>query len=279
MNAGCLISDAFVLESAPVFKIDKRRIAEKFGRAAKSYDASANLQQLVASRTRLGLPELADNAVILDMGCGTGKETLALRNRYPENVMAGLDLSDGMLTFAQKQPALVDCKWIVGDIEELPFAEETFDLIFSSLAIQWCESLSEVLAQVYRVLKPGGWFVFSTLAAGSLFELQTAWRNVDDEIHVNSYETFERQMHCVAAEEFQIISLHQRMETLYYPAVLNLLREIKALGANTVVGSDNQSLLGRRTLRQLESGYLPFQISKGLPASYQVIYGVLCKPE
>ena len=171
---------------------------------------------------------------------------------------------------------MADCRWAIGDIEELPFeAEQQFDLVFSSLAIQWCENLSEVLAQVQRVLKPGGWFVFSTLAAGSLHELKAAWKAVDDESHVNSYESVSRQRQRIAASDFNIMSLCQQTETLYYPSVLHLLREMKALGANTVVDREHKGLSGRQTLRNLSRGYKPYHSDKGFPVSYQVIYGVL----
>ena len=99
---------------------------------------------------------------ILDMGCGTGRETQALQNHYPMRQLTGLDLSDGMLAYARKRYLLGGGRWLAGDIENLPLRNEMFDLVFSSLAIQWCESLTNVLDEVYQVLKPGGWFVFST---------------------------------------------------------------------------------------------------------------------
>lgn len=256
---------------------DKRRIAESFGKAASTYDAAATLQQLVAARARLGLPELDPQSSILDMGCGTGNETCALVERYPDADVTGLDLSQGMLDFAKENPALFQCRWVIGDIEELPFNEAQFDLVFSSLAIQWCECFSEVMAQVHRVLKPGGWFVYSTLAAGSLHELEAAWKAVDDKPHVNNYESLAIQKQRASASELNIVSLRQQTETLYYPTVIHLLREMKALGANTVVENQQKGLAGRSTLRMLAEGYKPFSAEKGLPASYQVIYGVLRK--
>ena len=257
---------------------DKRRIAETFGRAASTYDSAATLQQRVAARARLGLPELAANASILDMGCGTGNETIALVERYGNADITGLDLSEGMLAWAGSRPELKACKLLAGDIEELPFTEGQFDLVFSSLAIQWCECMSEVISQVQRVLKPGGWFVFSTLAEGSLGELNQAWRSVDDKSHVNCYESFAAQQSRAKSSELSVVSLRQHTETLFYPTVISLLREMKALGANTVVESQAQGLAGRRVLARLMDGYQPFATASGLPASYQVVYGVMRKP-
>ena len=256
---------------------DKNRIAEAFSKAACTYDAAAILQQRVADRARLGLPECGVQPSILDMGCGTGNETRALVARYPGADITGLDLSQGMLDFASKNPELVNCHWAIGDIEELPFEAEQFDLVFSSLAVQWCDCLSEVMAQVHRVLRPGGWFVYSTLAEGSLHELSAAWNAVDDQPHVNTYESFARQKQRAVDSNLNIVTLKQQTEILYYPTVTHLLREMKALGANTVVENQHKGLAGRSTLRKLSEGYKPFATEKGLPASYQVVYGVLRK--
>ena len=199
--------------------------------------------------------------------------------RYPSAEITGLDISEGMLAYAKSQPDLKHCRWLSGDIEELPFQDNQFDLVFSSLAVQWCECFSEVLEQAWRILKPGGHFVFSTLAAGSLHELQKAWAEVDSRPHVNSYESYARQRQRVKASGFIAETFCQQTETLYYPTVLHLLREMKALGANTVVESESRGLSGRGVLNALTRGYKPYQTEKGFPASYQVVYGVLCKPE
>ncbi|MCL6271205.1 malonyl-ACP O-methyltransferase BioC [Sansalvadorimonas sp. 2012CJ34-2] len=260
-------------------RVDKRQVAESFSKAAGTYDSAATLQQIVAARVRLGLPDLDEGASILDMGCGTGFETRALVQRFPTADVAGLDISEGMLAYAQNQPDLKNCQWLSGDIEELPFHENRFDLVFSSLAVQWCDCFSEVLEQVKRVLKPGGRFVFSTLAAGSLHELQQAWLSVDSSPHVNQYESHTLQKQRVNASGLKVDTFCQQTETLYYPSVLHLLREMKALGANTVINSQGKGLSGRSVLKTLTKGYESYKTEKGFPASYQVVYGVLCKPD
>ena len=258
-------------------RVDKLQVARTFSRAAKTYDGAATLQQIVAARARLGLPELAFGSAILDLGCGTGFETRSLVQRYPDADVTCLDLSEGMLAYASTQPGLQNCKWLVGDIEELPFGENRFDLVFSSLAIQWCDCFSEVLEQVRQVLKPGGTFVFSTLAAGSLHELEHAWQSVDRKPHVNSYESDAQQRQRVLSSGLAVDTFCQKTEILYYPSVVHLLREMKALGANAVVKSEQHGLSGRQVLKNLSQGYQPFATDKGLPASYQVLYGVLKK--
>ena len=136
--------------------------------------------------TMLGLPAqlgskqlnskgLQPSQCVLDLGTGTGLHSPTLAERYDDAVVIGMDLAMGMLQFARKKyrpPPGV--RWCSGDIESIPFQSNAVDLIYSSLAIQWC-SFEKVLWEVSRVLKPGGTFVFSTLAEGSLKELDKAW--------------------------------------------------------------------------------------------------------
>lgn len=283
MSVSVIIMDE--LASAP-FNDDspvtpyKRQIASNFSRAAATYDSSASLQQRVATKLRSHLPTFDRDSplTMLDMGCGTGRETAALQLHYPKAIITGLDLSEGMLAYARSHYLLEKGIWIQGDIEHMPFTDNTFDLVFSSLAIQWCESLGNVLVEAYRVLKPGGWFLFSTLAEGSLYELRRAWLSVDNQQHVNSYLSFKRQLSYISQSEFRVNSLHQRTEVIYYPSVKSLLKDMKGLGANTVISQKSLGLSRRNPLLQLRNGYSAFKTAQGLPASYQVIYGALQKP-
>ncbi len=257
---------------------NKQRIAETFGRAATTYDNAAVLQQRVAAHVRGLLPTLASDSSVLDMGCGTGRETLALKQHYGNAAyVTGLDLSNGMLAYARSQELADSCCWLAGDIEQLPFAARQFDLVFSSLAIQWCSSLPRVLSEVSRVLKPEGRFIFSTLAAGSLHELHRAWQQVDDNLHINHYDDFISQKQIMVDSNLSIVTLYEQEETVYYSTVVELLRDMKALGVNTVVGRERTGLFGRTTLARLQQGYEIFATKAGFPASYRVVYGELCK--
>ena len=283
MSASVIIMDelasALITDDSPATPC-KRRIAGNFSRAATTYDSSAALQQRVATNLRSHLPTFDRDSplTMLDMGCGTGRETAALQLHYPKAIITGLDLSEGMLAYARNHYLPEKGIWIQGDIEHMPFADNTFDLVFSSLAIQWCESLGNALVEACRVLKPGGWFLFSTLAEGSLDELRQAWLSVDNQQHVNSYLSFKRQSSYISQSEFRVNSLHQRTEVIYYPSVKSLLKDMKGLGANTVISQKSSGLSRRNPLLQLRNGYSAFKTAQGLPASYQVIYGALQKP-
>lgn len=267
----------------PVNTQIKQRIAENFSRAAHSYDSAAVLQKRVAARTMLGLPAQLDkkNAPLIqrvvDLGAGTGLHSLTLADRYSGAMITGMDLAMGMLEFARQNahdhPRL---SWCSGDIESIPFQSSSIDLIYSSLAIQWC-GFEQVLREVGRVLKPGSSFVFSTLAEGSLQELNAAWCLAGERDRVNRFDDFKVQKRTVARSEFTQQAFSLKAETLYYPDVITLLRSLKALGVNTIL-SGKHGLVTRCKLDALKHAYESLRQPEGLPLTYQVIYGVLQKP-
>ena len=139
--------------------LDKRLIAESFSRAAPTYDKAAALQRTVGSNLLGRLPRDFVPGDILDLGCGTGHFTRALAACFDTPVI-GLDLAEGMLRHANEHSPGLD-HWITADAERLPLRSESRDLIFSSLAMQWCPRLDQALAEAWRVLRPGGRFIFS----------------------------------------------------------------------------------------------------------------------
>ena len=78
-----------------------------------------------------------------------------------------------MVEFARrKYPRAGD--WLVGDAEHLPLASQSVDLVFSSLAIQWCARPHLLFAELARVLRPGGRCLFTSLGPDTLRELRTS---------------------------------------------------------------------------------------------------------
>ena len=253
----------------------KQRIANNFSRAASSYDRAADLQQHVATRTLSGLPALGSTPRIVDLGTGTGHHALTLAQRYHDGSVIGMDLAMGMLRFARSHTRHQRIYWCSADIEALPLKDNTIDLVFSSLAIQWC-CLKQVLVEVSRVLKPGGTFAFATLAQDSLWQLDRAWRDAGVCNRVNQFASFSAQQLIARDSELDVHTFLPGTQTLHYPDALTLLHSLKALGVNTLLEND-KGLLTRQKLTGLIQAYERLRQPEGLPLSYQVIYGVLQK--
>ncbi|MEH6576452.1 MAG: malonyl-ACP O-methyltransferase BioC [Amphritea sp.] len=257
-------------------QFEKSRIAESFSRAAVSYDSVAELQHQVGHVLLQRLP-LMEQPVVLDLGCGTGFFTPRLDEQLTPVHLISLDLAQGMLQYARENRVIRNGSWLCADAEALPLADNSVDLIFSSLAIQWCENLPALFSEISRVLRPGGRFVFSTLGPNTLFELRQAWSSVDQFQHVNrfiSLETLRQQ----SQEYLQIVALDEEDRVLLYPEVRGLTNELKGIGAHNMSAGRQSSLTGKARVIGFKQAYEAFRRDDGLlPATYQVFYGELRK--
>lgn len=99
---------------------------------------------------------------ILDIATGTGDLAFRLAEIYPTAEVIGLDLSQGMLDIAERklkeQPEEVArrIRFVQGDSLNLEFADDSFDLITVAYGVRNFEHLRQGLAEMFRVLKPGG---------------------------------------------------------------------------------------------------------------------------
>ncbi len=96
------------------------------------------------------IPDPVERA--LDVGTGTGAGARVLANRWPQAEVVGVDVSPGMLAEARRLVPGVE--FVEGDAAELPFPEESFDLVAHSNMIPFPD-------QVARVLRPGGWTLYA----------------------------------------------------------------------------------------------------------------------
>ena len=255
----------------------KRDVAESFSRAARAYDSVATLQRDVGSRLLTNLDQLrVSPATVLDLGCGTGYFYPELRRRFPAARYVGLDLAQGMVEYAREQhPGAGD--WLVGDAEALPLAADSVDLVFSSLALQWCFRPSHLFAELARVLRPGGRCVFTSLGPRTLHELRSAWAAVDDRQHVNDFLPPESLASAAGAVPGLQLGLGHEAFRMEYQRVRDLLAELKTLGAHNMNGARPAGLTGRRALQGMLEAYETWRENGLLPATYDVLFGVLEK--
>lgn len=216
----------------------KTAVARDFGAASKTYNPAARLQRYMG---QVMLDQLSEQGClredgggcqILDLGCGTGWFTgqLAELAGGTGGSVTGADLSPGMLEYA-RATAAPGIRWLVADAESLPLEDNSLDLIFSNLMIQWCDDTVAVLAECRRALRPGGQLFISTLLDGTLDELRGAWHQADPgHEHVNRFESgacFHRQ----ALEVLPAPRIATESIALDYPSPMALLAELKAIGA------------------------------------------------
>lgn len=259
------------MNSKDTFSINKNAIASSFSKAALQYDQFAQLQRDIGSQLLTNVSAKKTNN-ILDLGCGTGYFSEKLCEIYPHCRLTCFDLSQAMLAQVDKK-RLPQARCLQGDIDNLPFAENSFDLIFSNLVMQWSADFAGCLQQLKNSLKLGGKLYFSTLLDGSLFELAQAWKAVDQHPHINSFLRLETIKKKLQECGFSNLSIHTETRILHYENVLAVMRALKGVGANHVHGQQASPTTGRKLLSLLEQGYAPFANEQGqLNLTYQVCY-------
>ncbi len=110
------------------------------------------------------LAAIAPGETVLDVGCGTGNLALAVKERAGvDGTVHGIDAAPEMVHYAERKAAdrQVDVRFQVGLIEDIPFPDETFEVVLSSLMLHHLpEDLKRKgIAEIARVLKPGGRFL------------------------------------------------------------------------------------------------------------------------
>jgi malonyl-CoA O-methyltransferase len=247
----------------------KPHIRHAFDRAAGTYDSAAAFQRLVCERLLARLPAIPPPAAIVDAGCGTGYGAKLLAERWPAAALVLADFAPAMLAGSASQ-GLAVC----ADIEALPFQAGTFELYWSSLAVQWCD-LSHSLAEAARSLAPGGRLALSTLGPGTFAEIDAAFASAtassDPHRHVLDFLPPEAVHAACVAAGLRDIVVEREAVAIHYPDLKTLLRAIKAIGAQGVANR-RPTLLGKNAWRRIEADYERHRSSAGLPATYDVIY-------
>lgn len=118
------------------------------------------------------------NKKILMLGCGTGEESKMLETFGANSKqLVGIDLSSKSIEIAKK--TYPDIEFIVGDMNNLPFDDEGFDFVYSSLAIHYSATPEKVYEEVSRVLKQNGLFLFSV---GHPLRWSSEEKKIDDQV-------------------------------------------------------------------------------------------------
>jgi SAM-dependent methyltransferase len=111
------------------------------------------------------LAELKPGEVVLDLGSGGGIDVLLSARRVgPSGKAYGLDMTDEMLALArenQRKAGVENVEFLKGEIEDIPLPENSVDVIISNCVINLSADKKRVLAETFRVLKPGGRFAVS----------------------------------------------------------------------------------------------------------------------
>lgn len=270
--------------------INKVELRRSFARMATSYDAAAGLVREVADRMleRLDLLKATPECV-LDLGSGTGYCARQLRRRYPKCTVVELDFALSMLLHARTRgswwrrglnalrPAST---WqVCADMEHLPFAAGHFDMVWSNMALLWASDPAHAFAEAWRVLRPGGVCMFSTLGPDTLKELRAAYARADQRVHVNRFLDMHDLGDILVGSRFADPVMDMECITATYSDLRALLKEIKATGAGNANAGKNMALSGKHAFGSCLATYERLRAGGRLPATFEVVYGQAWKAQ
>jgi len=261
-----------MLNSDPIDKGSARRA---FERAAVGYDAVAVLQREMTDRMleRLDYVRL-DPRLVLDLGTGTGYAVDGLQRRFRKTRILALDFALTMLLRARGRGSWRNRpRCVCADLEALPLADASVDLVFSNASFQWCNDIQGTFGECLRVLRPGGLLMFTTFGPDTLWELREAWAAADGHSHVSSFLDMHDIGDALVRARFADPVLDTERLTVTYRRARDLMRDLKVLGARNATTRRPRGLVGRRRLAIVEQAYEVHRRDGRLPASYEVVHG------
>lgn len=248
---------------------DRQARIEAFSRIAGCYDQHAALQVEVGERLLERLDEIRFQPQrILDLGCATGVQSQALKERFPDAAIVAVDFVLAMLKQAGKRRGWWKKRFdpIAGDAMQLPLATSAFDLVHSNLMLPWCDDIAAVLANLRRVLKPGGLALLSTFGPDTLRELHQARAAVGKGFHPGRFSDVQRLGSALTHAGFAEPVLDTDWLTTTHARPDDLLEDLEGTG----------TILADRSV----DGYGEFRREDGLyPATWEVVYASAWAPD
>jgi malonyl-CoA O-methyltransferase len=181
-----------------------------------------------------------------------------------------------------RREAAAEPAFVCGDLQALPFAAGSFDLVWSNLALQWVNDLPGALGEFHRVLRRDGLASFTTFGPDTLTELRAAFASVDARPHVGRFADMHDIGDMLVHAGFADPVMHMERLTLTYADASAMMRDLKAIGATNAAQGRARGLMGRRRWASALAALERTRRVDGdarLPATFEVIYGHAWKGE
>lgn len=244
----------------------KERILQCFNKSAETYDAFAGLQLEVAKRLAKRIVYQPEIQTILEIGCGTGILTQQLLPIFPFVNWQLTDIAPAMVALCQQRfahyPKLtVSCM----DGEALT-SDVSFDLIISSMTMQWFTQLNTSLAALKKKLTSSGRLIFAMLGQNSLHE----WRMLCEKWALPiATPSFPHPLQL--QKDFPEIEIETETIVYHYSTCYEFLMTLKKIGATAT--HSHYKLMSASVLRNFLRNF-----KQEMSVSYEIIYGYYVQP-
>jgi len=259
---------------------DRRAVRRHRERAAETLVAHDFLLREVGDRLAERLDDVTRKfPLALDLGCHDGALGRALGGCGGRGGIETLVQSDLSPAMARKA-ADGDHPALAADEEALPFAEASFDAVFSLLSLHWVNDLPGALIQVCRALKPDGLFLAAMLGGETLKELRAALLEAEVEIEggagprVSPFADVRDLGALLQRAGFALPVADVDDIEVSYPDALRLMADLRGMGEANAVADRRKGFSRRATLMRAAELYAERHAGSDgrVPATFQVIY-------
>ncbi|XP_054051670.1 arginine-hydroxylase NDUFAF5, mitochondrial isoform X1 [Rissa tridactyla] len=168
---------------------------------------------------------------------------------------------------------------VVADEEFLPFKEDTFDLVLSSLSLHWVNDLPRAFREIHRVLKPDGVFIGAMFGGDTLYELRCSLQLAELEReggfspHVSPFTAVSDLGHLLSRAGFNTLTVDTDEIQVNYPGLFEVMEDLQGMGESNC-SWNRKPLLHRETMLAAAAIYQEmYGNSDGsVPATFQIYY-------
>ena len=265
--------------------LDLKAVRRAFDRAANTSGDQRVVAAEIARRmaARLDYVRLEPHH-ILDAGCGRAPAANLLAKRFPTARLTGVDASFQMVKAAHRgEPLLTRAKLamgfdsnravVCGDIESLPVAHASVDMVWSNLALAWLQNADLAFREFHRVLREGGLLMFSTYGPDTLRELRSAFAAVEDRPHVHEFTDMHDLGDLLLANGFAEPVMDMEKLVYTFADVAPMVRELQQSGQTNAVSDRRRGLMGRSAWNKMLAAYARRDGDGRIEATFEIVYG------
>ncbi|XP_040285910.1 arginine-hydroxylase NDUFAF5, mitochondrial [Bufo bufo] len=259
-------------------------------RRQKNWAASqANAQQYGYLREEVG-ERIVDRVfdvtrtfpLALDIGSGRGYISPHLTKETVERLVQADVCEEALKSCAASE---IPTQNVIAEEEILPFKDNTFDLVVSSLSLHWVNDLPRAFQEIYRVLKNDGVFIGAMFGGETLYELRCSLQLAEIEReggfspHVSPFTAVNDLGNLMGRAGFSMLTVDTEEIRVHYPGMFELMKDLQGMGESNCAWNrrcllHRDSMLAAATIYQEMYG----EEDGSVPATFQIYYMIGWKP-